>query len=68
MTLQHPAVQRLLQMGLVYLAILAFFGELRWGSNAMFLFGSTWIGQAIVTVFLKPRDTSDVPPRLPETR
>lgn len=68
MTLQHPAVQRLLQMGLVYLACLAFFGELRWGSNAMFLFGAIWIGQAIVTVFLKPRDPSDVPPRLPEAR
>jgi hypothetical protein len=68
MTLQHPAVQRLIQMGLVYLAILAFFGELRWGSNAMFLMGTTWIGQAIVTVFLKPRGLSDVPPQLPDAR
>ena len=68
MTLQHPAVQRLLQMGLAYVAILAFFGELRWGSNAMFLFGAIWISQAIVTVFLRPRDPSDVSPRLPEPR
>lgn len=65
MTLQHPAVQRLLQMGLAFLLILAFFGELRWGSNAMFLMGSTWIGQAIVTVFLRPRDSTATPPRAP---
>ena len=56
MTLQHPAVKRLLLMGVAYLAILAFFGELRWGSNAMFLFGAVWVGQAIVTLFLRPRD------------